>query len=164
MTTDRPRRSIHTAVQSKIRTQNSDHKTPRTPKTCGAQGERRHPRTPRATEPDTVQTSHRLTRLSIHTVFFMHLWPNAYGLWIVFRLPVHQRMRRDMHGLESKRGPERKRMNTIQGVKIRRGKTITDEMKSTKRKGRKQRKRVLRFLRPRTGPQVVDLSWGIERS
>ena len=38
----------------------------------------------------------------------MHLWPNAYGLWVVFRLPLHQRMRRDMPGLESKKGTREK--------------------------------------------------------
>ena len=60
---------IHTAVHSGILTQNSDHKTPGTPKAGDALGERRHPRTPRVTGHNTAQTSHRLTRLSIHTVF-----------------------------------------------------------------------------------------------
>ena len=60
-----------------------------------------------------------------------------------------------------KRGPERRR-STTQGAEDKERQTNNREERVTKRKGRKYRKRVLRFLRPRTGPQVVDFFWRLQ--
>ena len=63
------RRSRHTAVCNP----RSTHKIPttklqRTPKSGGADRERRHPRTPAPRNATLCRSSHRLTRRSIHTV------------------------------------------------------------------------------------------------